>query len=337
MGMQPAASVPVITGRQLLPHLGRIQKDAIGYLYQLAAEKGDAVHFKLGRINAFFLNHPDLIKHVLQDNNKNFSKDTIQYNALSTVTGKGLLTSDGALWLRQRRLEQAAFSRARLRALDGVIIPAAQRMLRTWETIAAPEGVIDVDDEMMRLTLEVVGRALFGIDLSSEARQLTQATLTALDHIIHRARNPLSLPDAIPTPENIRFRRAIKTLEATIARMISGRRNLGDAGEDMLGMLLKARDDDGSPMTDGQIRDEVITLLIAGHETVASALTWSWYLLAQAPHIRAQLRQEAVAVLGDRMPTTDDLERMPLGGQVFDEALRLYPPAWLITRKAIAA
>lgn len=324
--------------RELLPQIGKIQKDAPGFLLSLAARYGDIAYLAVGRLPVYVISHPDGVKHVLQDQNRRYSKDTIQYNALSTITGRGLLTSDGAFWLRQRRLAQPAFARPRMMALDAIIVPAAQRMLERWAELERRQQAVDVDGEMMRLTLEIVGKALFSIDLSREAERLTEAVLTALDHIIYRARNIIVPPDSIPTPRNLRFRRALRTLDEAVYALIAERRRLDQPGDDLLGMLLQARDEEtNQPMTDLQVRDEVLTMLIAGHETVASALTWTWYLLSGSPETRGCLRDEVTAVLGSRLPTAADLAALRMTGQIFSEALRLYPPAWVITRKVVEA
>lgn len=328
---------PTITGAQLLPQLRRVQRDTLGFLLE-TAQRGDLVRFDLRTTVAYLVNHPDAVRHILQDNHKNYDKDTMQYNALATITGRGLLTSDGAFWFRQRRLAQPAFARPRLQGLDGVVVPAVEKMLARWEQAARRGELVDVDGEMMRTTLEVVGKALFSIDLSAEAHTLTAAVLTVLDAIVHRARNPLSLPSWMPTPYNVRFRRALRTLDEAVYALIAARRQSGESGDDLLGMLLRARDEEsGEPMSEQQVRDEIITLLIAGHETVASALTWAWYLLAQYPDCWHRLRQEVQTVLGERLPTSADLPHLPYTAQVFSETLRLYPPAWLITRRALDA
>jgi cytochrome P450 len=323
---------------ELLRQLRKIQRNAPEYLLDAAKQYGDIVFFDVPKNPAYFINHPNLIKHVLLENHRKYSKDTIQYNSLSEITGKGLLTSDGPHWLRQRRLAQPAFAKPRLMALDEVITPATQQMLERWEDTARKGDPLDVDGEMMRLALEVVGKALFSIDLSRDAKRLVDAVLTALDYIVGRARNPTS-PSSLPflmTPRKARFNAAVSTLDMTVYEMIAERQAASDPGDDLLGMLLKARDpENGSPMTPEQVRDEVITILIAGHETVASALTWSWYLLAKHPKQWEQMQAEVSSVLGANLPTTTDLKNIPFTGQVFSEALRLYPPAWLITRKAM--
>ena len=296
--------------------------------------RGDLVHFDLGITHAYLVNRPEAIKHILQDNHRNYTKDTIQYNALSTVTGRGLLTSDGELWFRNRRLEQPAFARPRLAGLDGVVVPAVEAMLARWQA----GQKLDVDAAMMQVTLEVVGKALFGIDLSREAHSLTAAVLTCLDHIVFKARRMIVPPDWVPTPQNLRFRGALRRLDEAVYALIDTRQRAADPGDDLLGMLLRARDpDSGLAMSRQELRNEVITLLIAGHETVASALTWTFYLLARCPQVGETVRAEVGHVLGGRAPASADLPALAYTGQVFDEALRLYPPAWLITRKSVEA
>lgn len=328
---------PGPTPLELLRALPAIQGNPPLYLLACARQFGDVVRFQAGRVSAVFINHPDAVRRVLQDNHRNYTKDTLQYNALAAVTGRGLLTSDGELWLRQRRLAQPAFARSRLQALGPLVETATNRILGRWDAAALEGKPVDVDREMMRLTLEVVGQALFGIDLSRDAHELTGAVLTTLDHIMYRARKLIVPPDSVPTPRNLRFRRALQTLDRTVYAMIAERRRTG-GGDDLFAMLLGARDEtSGEQMTDRQVRDEVITLLIAGHETVASALTWTWYLLALHPQIRDEMTAEIRGELGDRPITVNDLPRLELTGRIFDEALRLYPPAWLITRKAVQA
>ena len=332
----PEKCPPGPTPRELLPQIRRIQKDALGFLLDLSAQYGDLAFFPVASLPVYVASHPDGIKHVLQDQHRRYSKDTVQYNALSTITGRGLLTSDGPLWLRQRRLAQPAFARPRLMDLDRIIVPATQAMLERWQEPARQGQPVDLDAEMMRLTLEIVGKALFSIDLSHETGRLTGAVLTTLDHIVHRVRHIIVPPDFVPTPRNLRFRRALRTLDETVYGLIATRLQSGQPGDDLLGMLLKARDEEtGEPMSQRQVRDEIMTMLIAGHETVASALTWTWYLLSSHPLVRQKMRTEVTGHLGGRLPASSDLAALPYTAQVFSEALRLYPPAWVITRRAI--
>jgi cytochrome P450 len=191
---------------------------------------------------------------------------------------------------------------------------------------------------MMRLALEIVGQALFSIDLRRDAQALTHATLTALDHIVYRSSHFLALPDGVPTPRNRRFRAALRSLDQAVYALIDQRRRDVDPPDDLLTLLLTARDEEtDATLTERQVRDEIMTMLIAGHETVASALTWCWFLLSQHPEVAQAAQAEIGAVLGDRPPTVDDLPQLGWPARIFSETLRLYPPAWLITRQAQAA
>jgi len=197
-------------------------------------------------------------------------------------------------------------------------------------------GPVDVDEAMMRAALQVVGAALFSTDLSGQAAALVPAVLTALDRVVVRARSPWLPPLAVPTPGNLRLRRALGTIDASVAAMVAARRADGEPGRDVLGLLLRAIDDDDVAGT-AAVRDEMVTLLIAGHETVASALTWAWHLLSTHPSGYERMLHEVDAVLGSRPATLADLPSLTWTRAVLDEALRLYPPAWVITRRAAQA
>jgi cytochrome P450 len=317
------------------------------FLLQIARLYGDVVRYPVGPLAVYLVVHPDGVKHVLQDNAKNYSKDTFQYNLLSSITGRGLLTSDGDFWLRQRRLAQPAFHRQRIAGFAGLMTAYAEAMLVRWDGLAARGEPIDVAAEMMHLALQIVGKALFSIEVGSEAGELAQATLVVLDHIVGRARTFGMVPQWLPTPGNLRYRKALAVLEDAVNTTIAQRRRDPGNTADLLAMLMSARDAETgqgttvpeaqrSGMTDRQLRDEMMTLLIAGHETVASALAWTWYLLATDPAAEAKLHAELAAVLGGRTPQVDDLPDLRYTQAVFEEALRLYPPAWIITRKALA-
>ncbi len=319
----------------MLNRLRQIQADPLAFLLDCAERYGGINGIRLGNMNVYLVHDPTLVEQVLLHHHARYSKNTFQYNALSSITGRGLLTNHGADWLKHRRLAQPAFARPRLMALDRIIVPATQAMLDRWDRYLQKNETIDVDAEMMQLALEIVGKALFSIDLSKEASRLTSAVITCLDHIIYRAKHLVVPPDSFPTARNLRFKRALRALDQAVYEIMAQRRKQEDLGEDLLGMFLKARDKDtGEPMSDQEIRDEILTMLIAGHETVASALTWSWYLLSLHPDVRRRLRNEVEQVLGQRTPSSEDLEKLPLTEQVFSEALRLFPPAWIITRRA---
>lgn len=344
------ATIPGPGRFELLFSIPRIQRNPLAYLFSCAQRYGDLVRFAAGEQIACFANSPTAIKRVLQDNHRNYTKNTIQYDQLAIVAGRGLLTSDGDEWLSHRRLMQPAFHARRIEAMAPAISHATNAMLAEWQTRrtasawtqSALPGVVDVDAEMLRLTLHIAGLTLFSIDLSRDAPRLTQAILTALDHIVYRASNFLALPERIPTPRNRRFRAALNTLDAAVRELIDARRNPGSATDaqpaDLLSALLNTIDaDTGQQLDDRAIRDEVLTLLIAGHETTASALTWAWHLLATHPDAQEMLRREIAQVIGARAPQYADLPRLTYCRQVIEETLRLYPPAWLITRRAIEA
>ncbi len=307
-------------------------------LARIAQRYGDLFQYPVGFWTIYVVSDPAGVQQVLQENSRNYSKATFQYNLLGLVAGQGLLSSDGAFWLRQRRLMQPAFHRDRLAGLARLTTDATTAMLRRWDAVAARGEALNIDGEMMRLTLEIVGKALFSVDLAHDADALSRAALATLDHIAHRARSPLAFPPKVPTPRNRAFMAAIHTLDGAIFDLIARRRRDPDAADDLLAMLMLARDaDTGEGMSDQQLRDEIITFLIAGHETVASALVWTWYSLSLHPAIERQLHEELATALAARPPTMDDLPRLPYTRMVVDETLRLYPPSWISTRRAIEA
>jgi cytochrome P450 len=245
-----------------------------------------------------------------------------------------LLTNDGPAWLRQRRRIQPAFHRQRIAGFGPLIAEAAEGLARSWEANAG--GWVDVDEVMMRLALEILGRALLGVNLAAEAPALAAAVVTALDHIVAQLKSPPGVPGFIPTPANRRFRAAMRTLDQAVAEIVENHRRGDFPPGDLLSLLLQPGDDGDTPaMPPRQLRDEIITILIAGHETVASALTWGCFLLAQNPDCAQTMRDELRQVLHGRPPTVEDLPALDYTRRVFDEALRLYPPAWIITRKAL--
>lgn len=314
--------------RDLLNDLTTLRDDPLRFFVELADRYGDLVRMPFGpKRFAFVISAPEHVQHILQDQARRYSKDTFQYTTLSLVTGQGLLTSDGAFWLRQRRLMQPAFHREHLAGFAMSMRAAADRLADRW--LALPEGtVVDVDGAMLAASLEIVGDTLFSANLQDSAPELVAAVITALDHVIARSRNPVWPPAWLPTAANRAFKASIATLDDAVARLVAERR-AGPPRRDLLQMLLDARDDDSQPMSEKQLRDELVTLLVAGHETVASALTWAWALLAQHPAAADRVAAEAT-------PDGLDPRTLPFAAAVFDEALRLYPPAWLITRKAIA-
>jgi len=319
----------------LLGSARAIQRDPLGFNMSMFQRYGNVVatHFLIWPTYMIF--HPQDVKHVLQENHRNYSKDTYLFHFLRPLLGQGLFTNDGQSWLHQRRLMQPAFHRKQLAIFGTLMTDATGAMLERWQDAATREQPLDVSTEMMRLTLRVVGQALFSIDLSDEADTVGQA-FTALmtpftDYIYH----PVP-PLGFPTPRNRRIQKSIRTLDGVVQEIITERRQGDDKG-DLLSMLLLARDEEtGEGMNDRQVRDEVMTLLLAGHETTSNALTWTWYLLSQHPDTESRLHAELEQVLGGRIPTVEDLPRLPYTHMVLEEALRLYPPAVGFNRKALA-
>lgn len=310
------------------------RRDPLNFLTRLAREHGDIVHFIVGAQHAYLLNHPDLIRDVLVNHQDHFHKGRALQRA-KRLLGEGLLTSEGEHHRRQRRLAQPAFHKKRIDAYGAVMVDYAARQIAHWRDGADA----DIAHEMMRLTLSIVGKTLFDADVESDADDIGGA----LDAIMELF-NMLLLPyseylEKLPLPHTRRFERARAKLDRVIYRIIEERRhNHRDAG-DLLSMLLDARDEetDGAGMTDSQIRDEVMTLILAGHETTANLLSWTWYLLAQNPAAEATLHAELDEVLsrGRRLPTVADLPRLRYTEMVVSESMRLYPPAWVVGRLAV--
>jgi cytochrome P450 len=327
---------PGPTGREMLGAIRRMRRDTLGWLTEVADRYGDVVAFPVPGEPVLLLRHPDAVQHVLQTNNRNYGKRTIQYDTLSIITGRGLLTNDGDSWLRRRRLTQPAFHHQRLIAVGEEVAAAADRLDAQWQQV--PNGaVVDVDAAMMRTALEVVGHSLFTTDFAADADRLIAAVLTGLDLVVARASTP-HLPMSVPTPGNLRMRRAVRTLDEAVSPLIAARRRRSDGpGDDLLGAYLSAggAEADGDRLTDAEIRDEVVTLIVAGHETVASSLTWTWHLLGQHPEIADAVAAEAAGVLGGRSATAADVSGLDLTRRVIDESMRLYPPAWVISRRAL--
>jgi cytochrome P450 len=278
--------------------------------------------------------HPTDVKRVLQEHHQQYSKDTYLFKFLRPVVGLGLFTNDGASWLHQRRLIQPMFHRQHLATFASVMTSATTDLLEGWRTAAQQERALDVSREMMRLTLRVVGQSLFSADLSDEADVVGQAFTALLTPLSDYLFNPVP-PLGVPTPRNRRIQRYIRELDTVVHEIITARRSAGQ--NDLVTMLLTARDAaTGEGMSDKQVRDEVMTLLIAGHETTSNLLTWTWYLLAQHPEVERQLHDELARVLGGRIPTMDDLAQLTYTHMVLEESLRLYPPAVGFNRKALA-
>jgi cytochrome P450 len=318
-------------GHLLVGVLPEFRKDPAGFLEKMARQYGDVVYIPLGRQHIYYVGHPDAIRDILITHQNKFKKSRMLERA-RVLLGDGLLTSEGQHHRRQRRLVQPAFHRDRLAGYGAVMVERAAMLRDQWQ----PGQSFDAMQEMLRLTLAIVSKTLFSADVDSEADQIGLA-LTQVFGLFEVVLMPFSeLLEKLPLPAVRRFKRARKRLDETIYRLIAEHRASGGDSGDLLSMLLLARDEEGSGgMTDTQVRDEALTLFLAGHETTADALTWAWYLLSQNPQAEAALHAELDRVLAGRLPSFEDLPQLRYTEGVFAETLRLYPPAWGIGRRAL--
>ena len=312
--------------------LPAVRRDPIGVFLDAARRFGDVAHFRIGARHGYLITNPRDVRHVLQDNARNYHKSPL-YEKLRISIGNGLLTSEDDFWLRQRRIAQPAFSRQRISALAAVMSGAAREAVQRWEA-SRPAAPVDIADEMMRITRTVVLRALLGADLGPFAYRVDDAWKVMNEHIGESFWS-LGLTDHLPTPRQRRFQRARAVLQAAVDHLIADRRRSPSDRGDLLSMLMTARDEEtGETMTDRQLRVEVTTFLLAGQETTSLVLTWTWFLLSEHPQARMRLDAELDA-LGGRPPELADLPNLPYTRMVIDEAMRLYPPAWGFSRQAL--
>jgi len=295
----------------------------------MAAQYGDVTRFRWGPRHEFLLNHPDLVEQVLVTEQRSFMKGQALQET-KRILGEGLLTSEGALHLRQRRLMQPLFHRGRIGEYGDEMVECSTGLQARWRDGDTRE----MHDEMTRLTLAVVGRVLFAADLEGEAGELGSALTDAMESLQRFMLPFYGAVERLPLPGPRRVRASRRRLDMTIYRLLAERR-ANPGGADLLSLLLQARDEQGEPMPDAQVRDEAMTIFLAGHETTAVTLTWTWMLLARHPSVEERLHEELDVVLGARPPNIDDLPKLLYTDTVLKEALRLYPPAWLIGRRAL--
>lgn len=310
-----------------------IRRDPLAFLAGLVGRHGDLVAFPMPRTPVLLANTVPAARRVLVERHAGYTKRTAQYGALSLVTGTGLLTADGEEWRHRRRIDQPAFHHSGLEEVASQAVAAAQRVRAR---VPAGGGVVDVDAAVLQATLEVVGRTLFGGAVAQDGERVVAAVLEALDVVVSRVRTPAVVPAAVPTPRNRRLARAVRTLDQAAADVVAHRRQVGvrDGDGDLLALLLRAAD--AGDLTATQVRDELVTMVIAGHETVASAISWTLHLLATHPGEQARVHAELDEVLGGRAPAWADLPALARTRAVLDESLRLYPPAWVVSRRAVA-
>lgn len=330
--LAPPKLPPGPKGRPVVGNLLDYSRDPLGFLSRCAREYGDVVRLNFPGPPAYLLSNPEHIEQVLVGNNRNFIKDRVTWGELS-ILGDGLLTSDGDFWRRQRRLAQPAFHRERIANYAETMVAYTERMLEGWRNGERR----DTHHDMMRLTLEIVAKTLVDADIADEAEDVGEALGAVMAHFSDQGSGVFlrMLPDSIPTPSNLRYRRAQRQLEEFIYGIIDERRKSGRDTGDLLSMLLHARDEDGGRMSDEQLRDEVMTVIMAGHETTDIALSWTWRLLALHPEVEKKLHAELAEQLDGNAPTMGDLPHLPYTDAVLKESMRLYPPAWAIGREAI--
>lgn len=326
-----ARSIPALPKLPLIGNLIEFRRDPITLYGRMQRECGDIAVYHLGKRRVVMLFSPRLIGEVLVDRDYDlFEKSPALRRYLAPLLGRGLLTTDRASHRQQRKLIAPAFQHRRIASYADTMVAYAEQVQQEWK-----DGQrINIAEEMLRITLGVVGKTLFDADILGEAQELREALSTGLYYTNAKISAFFPLPDHWPTPQNRRFQHAVARLDATVYRMIDERRRLGEDRGDLLSMLLQAQDEtNGQGLTDQEVRDEAMTLFLAGYETTSTALSWAVYLLAQHPDIYAQMRAEVDRVLVGRSPTFEDLPQLPYTLQVFKEALRLYPPAHAVGRQ----
>lgn len=316
--------------RPILGHLLEYNRDPMGFLQGCAQTLGDVVTLQFGKRSFYLVSHPNDIEEVLVTRSREFIKSRA-VKGHRILLGSGLLLSEGEFWQRQRRLAQPAFHRERIMGYGSTMVAHTHQMLSTWQ-----DGEIrDIHQDMMELTLAIVVKLLFDVEMAGQMKDVGKCLAAAMDLFSDRI-NTMFVPTWLPTPKKQRFYKAVARLDEIVYDIIQQHRSSGTDRGDLLSMLLQSTDEtDGSQMTDRQLRDEIMTLFIAGHETTANALTWTFMLLAQHPEVTQKLATEWQTVLNGRDPTVQDLPQLRYTEHVVLESMRLYPPAWLIARQSV--
>jgi cytochrome P450 len=318
-------------GNLILGVMPEFNRDTLGFI-ERCRNYGDVVRMRFFYLTVYFLYNPDHIEYVLSTNARNFIKSrSLRSPFFKRLVGNGLLTSEGEEWKRQRRLAQPAFHRQRINAYGDIMVEYAERMIAGWNK----NEVRDIHRDMMRLTLQIVVRTLFSADISGDADTVSRVLSKMVRPFASQATLKWILDNRLPTPTHRRFNAAAREIDNIVYRIIAERRASGSDRGDLLSMLLAAQDQDGSQMSDRQLRDEVMTLFLAGHETTALTLSWAWYLLAQNPEVEKNFHAELDEVLGSRLPTVGDMPRLKYTERIAKESMRLYPPAYGVGREAV--
>ena len=298
-------------------------RDPLNFFLTITRQYGDVVRYRPAPDPAYLINHPDYIRHILVDNNRNYTKDTYINQKFKDQVGDGLLTSEGEIWRQQRRMMQPAFHHSRIDKLDRPIVDIVAARLERWRESASQGKPVNIANEMASLTLSITTKLLFGIDLGEDIDEVGRAVNMG--------------GDLLEKPNHPRFRNGLRIVQGIVERLVAERRRSYVDTGDLLSILINTQDEQtGARMDDIQLRDQVLTLLLAGYETTSSALTWTWFLLSQNEAAFQRMRAEVHEVLGDRNPGSGDLEALSYTRNVFQEGIRLYPPAWILGRKALA-
>ena len=336
MSLTTSSHLKTIPGPRGLPLLGVMPEmisDMLGLFTNTAREYGGIAQFKLLNKSYLLVTNPDYVKYILQDNYRNY----IRGRSVETgrvLLGNGLPLTDGDFWLRERRILQPAFHRERLGKLANVITNVIDIFTQDWEAKSRGNEILDLDDEMMRLTLTVIIKSMFSAKIDDKIQSLSYAFNVASKFMLWRSQQMWAPPLSVPIPRNVEYNRALKVLNGTIYPLIEDRRK--NPEDDLLGMMLEMRDaDTGEGMSDQQARDEVVTIFFAGHETTAATMAWAFYLLSQHPEIEERARAEVKELLNGRQPAFADLPKFVYLQQVINEVLRLYPAAYLFAREAV--
>ena len=326
----PRINVPLALLGQMLPAVFRF--DSLAFTLDVSRRYGDIAYYRFGPLNVYHLCHPDLAQQILVEQQEKFRKPELLRHAFGPFAGEGLLTSEGAVWKRQRRLMQPAFHHRHLAAYGNVMVAQTLRVMDSF----AEGQVREISSEMAELTLNIVTKCLFGAELPSEVREIREAMVAMIAAAGRRVNSILRLPSWVPTAGNIRERRALTKMDGILQVLFESRRKSQEQRDDLLSILLAATAEvtDGG-MSDKQLRDEMLTLFLAGHETTANALTWTWFLLSRHPEVEAKLWNELDRVLEGRAPEPADLAKLPYTEMVIRESLRLYPPAAAVAREPI--
>lgn len=331
---KPAAA-PEPKGHLLVGLLPELQRDPIDMLVRLRRETGDVVHIPVPGDHLYFIAHPDGVHQVLATKAHNYPPE---YQPVAEIIGHGLITGDGPEWEHERARVAPWLRADKLAPQAPMIVATAHAMLDRWQSRVVAGTIFDVVPEMAGLTVEVVARALFSSDLGDDAEPVGLALIEALEHLSQRNRHPFRAPDVVPTAENRRFHAALATLNGAAQHLIDRRRRGETSGNDLLGDLLAAEQaPEDQRLTEEEVRHSVLTLLLAGHGTTGLVLSWALYELSQHPLVEEKLVGEIESVLAGRVPTAEDLHKLPYTRQVVLESLRKWPPAWLLTRRAKAA